>query len=247
MIENLGGDHSPPFLYVQTQVVFNRCFNLPLLDADVALRDGCAAVLKEVLNQGDIIAVVSVNLRGIVFAEAVGADAGEAQVVAHILQMLLDGTLCQRENNVRGGNGVVQAITADELIQGKGDSEHPCLPGFLFSDGQAVTISVPDNIAQPEFQNVGNADAQVSLQHERSCDPFIGLASAKALLHGLDDLFVLVSGESHSLYVHGWPPIYELKLVIIRTTAPMREKVLEINDFTVRISDVIRTEGGLRL
>ena len=61
---NKGGGHSPPFLYVQTQVVFNRCFNLPLLDADVALRDGGAAVLKEVLNQGDVIVCTDPSRRG---------------------------------------------------------------------------------------------------------------------------------------------------------------------------------------
>lgn len=154
-----GGEQSPPFLYVQTQMILNRRFDFPLLDADVALRDSGAAMLKEVLNQSDVIAVVPVNLRGVVFAEAVGADAGDAQIVTYIFQMLLDGPFGQRENNVCGGNAVVQTITPDKLIQGKGNSEHPCLPGFLFGDRQAVTIPVPDDITQPEFQNVGNADA----------------------------------------------------------------------------------------
>lgn len=33
------------FLYVQTQVIFNRRFDFPLLDADIPLCNGCAAVL----------------------------------------------------------------------------------------------------------------------------------------------------------------------------------------------------------
>lgn len=228
-------------------MILNRRFNLPLLDADVALRDGGAAVLKEVLNQGDVIAVVPVNFRGVVFAEAVGTDARDAQIVTHVFQVLLDSPFGQRENNVCGGNAIVQTITSDELIQGKGDGEHPCLPGFLFGDRQAVTIPVLDDITQPEFQNVGNADAQVGLQHECGCNPFVGLAPAKALLHGLDDFFVLIGGECHGLFIHGLPPFYELKTVIIRTAVPIPKKVLGINDFTVRISGVIRTEGGLRL
>ncbi len=70
--------HPRRFSYIQTQVVFYRRFNLPLLDTDVPLCHGCAAVLQKVLHQGDIVAVVSVNLGGIVFAETVSADAGDA-------------------------------------------------------------------------------------------------------------------------------------------------------------------------
>ena len=43
---NQGGDFIPRLLlYIQTQVVFNGRFDFPLLDADISLRDGCAAVL----------------------------------------------------------------------------------------------------------------------------------------------------------------------------------------------------------
>ena len=52
------------------------------LDADVALYGRCGTVLQEPLNKGNIIAVVFVYLCCIPLAEAVGADAIIAKVVA---------------------------------------------------------------------------------------------------------------------------------------------------------------------
>ena len=52
------------------------CLLYPLgFNADVSLRHCCGAVLQEPLDQGDIIAVLLVNLRCVPLAEAVGADA----------------------------------------------------------------------------------------------------------------------------------------------------------------------------
>ena len=49
-------------------------FKLLLLDADVPLRDCGGAVLQELLDKDDIVAVVIVNLCCVELAEAVRAD-----------------------------------------------------------------------------------------------------------------------------------------------------------------------------
>lgn len=155
-----GGESDPRlFSYIQTQVVFNRRFNFPLLDADIPLCYGCAAVLQKVLHQRNIIAVVSVNLSSIVFAKTVRADAVDTQVVADDPQLLLYCPFRDGKKGISGGYTVVQTVTADVLIQSERNSKDTGFPGFLFDDGQAVSVSVPDNITEPEFQNVGNADA----------------------------------------------------------------------------------------
>ena len=61
---------------IEIQMVLYRCLNLLLLDADIALGDGSAAVLQELLDQGNIVAVCLVDLRCEELPEAVGADAG---------------------------------------------------------------------------------------------------------------------------------------------------------------------------
>ena len=40
-------------------------------------------------------------------------------------------------------------VTADKLIQWKRNSEYTGFPGFLFDDGQAIAVSIPDNISKP--------------------------------------------------------------------------------------------------
>ena len=63
-------------------MILNCVLNSLWLNADIPLCCGGAAVLQQSLNQDDVLAVVFVNLRGIPLAEAVGADALIAQVVA---------------------------------------------------------------------------------------------------------------------------------------------------------------------
>ena len=99
MIENLGGDHSPPFLYVQTQVVFNRCFNLPLLDADVALRDGGAAVLKE-------------DLALITLAEPVVFGSPNDPVTTILCVACID-----RDSHMRALQTVAEALCGDGVME----------------------------------------------------------------------------------------------------------------------------------
>ena len=67
---------------VQIKMVFYRGFELLLLDPDVTLGDGGAAVLQELLHQGHIIAIGLVDLGCEEFPEAVGADPLEAEEIA---------------------------------------------------------------------------------------------------------------------------------------------------------------------
>ena len=63
-------------------MVFYRGFELFLLDPDVTLSHGGAAVLEELLDQGHVIAVCLVDLSCEKFPKAVGADALEAEEIA---------------------------------------------------------------------------------------------------------------------------------------------------------------------
>ena len=91
--------------------------HLPGLDADVPLGDGGAAVLEELLHQGDIVMAVLIDFSGVVLPEAVGADVPIAQVVADRFQMPLDGPLCHWENPLLRRDIMVQAVAANELIE----------------------------------------------------------------------------------------------------------------------------------
>lgn len=82
-------------------MTFNGLLNLFLLDADIPLCNCRAAVLQELLDQGNIVAAVLVDLRGVVFSEAVSADAGDAQVIADELKLFLNCTFGQWEKSQR--------------------------------------------------------------------------------------------------------------------------------------------------
>ena len=72
---------------------------LLLLDADVALCHGGGRVLQELLDKGNIVPAVLINLRGVEFAKAVRADAVIAKVVTDELQVLLHGAFRQGEDD----------------------------------------------------------------------------------------------------------------------------------------------------
>ena len=79
---------------VQIKMVFYRGLKLLLLDPDVTLGDGGAAVLKELLHQGHIIAIGLVDLGCEEFPEAVGADPFVAEENADKFQMFLNLAFC---------------------------------------------------------------------------------------------------------------------------------------------------------
>lgn len=68
------------------------------------------------MNQGDVVAVGLVNLRGIPLAETVSADARKSQIVTHDFQLLLDGSLCDGEHRLGGFDAIPQAIVFDVLL-----------------------------------------------------------------------------------------------------------------------------------
>ena len=78
-------------------MVFYRGLKLLLLDPDVTLGDGGAAVLEELLDKGHVIAVGLVNFGCEKFPKAVRADPLEAEEIADKFQMLLDLPLREGE------------------------------------------------------------------------------------------------------------------------------------------------------
>lgn len=184
-------------------MVLDGLFNALGFNADIALCDGGAAVLQEPLYQGNIISVLFVNLRGVPFAEAVGADAVIAQVVADYAELLLHGSFCEREYPISEPDAVPETVVFYVLLDDERDSKHTPFAGLLFNDLQAVTVTVPDNITRAKSEYIADAQAQVALQHQGGGDALVWAASAEAFFHCLDDLFVLLCGERDRLLVHG--------------------------------------------
>ena len=60
---------------------FNGCLNPLRFNTDIALSDGCGAVLQQSLDKGNIITVVLIDLGSIPLAETVGTDALIAEVI----------------------------------------------------------------------------------------------------------------------------------------------------------------------
>ena len=181
----------------------NGLFDLLLLDADVALSHGGGGMLQKLLDQGNVIVAVLINLCGIELPEAVGADPLISQVVTDQLQLLLDGPGGDGEDQLMGRDSIVQAVAADELIEGKGDSEGSGLLGLLLLDGQAVSVSISHNVRKSQLHNIRNAESQVGFQDQGCGGSWVGSASCKALLHGVNDLFVLLCSEGNRSLVHG--------------------------------------------
>ena len=129
----------------------NGILHLSLLDADVPLGYGSAAVLEELLHQSDVVMTVFINLRGIILAETVGADIPVAQVVADSLEVPLNRPLGHREYPPVFRDAVVQAVAPDELIECQRNRKHPGLSGLLLGDGQTVALPVLDDIGEAEF------------------------------------------------------------------------------------------------
>ena len=84
------------------------------LDAYIPLSGRRGAVLQESLDEGNVIAVVLVYLGGIPLAEAVGADTLIAKIIADYCKLLLNGSLCNGENQVFA----LYPITQAELLPG---------------------------------------------------------------------------------------------------------------------------------
>lgn len=129
---------------------FYGLLHFPWLDANVPLGDGSAAVLEELLHQGNVIVAVLIDLGCVVLSEAVGTDIPVAQVVADGLEVPLDGPLGHWENPLLLRNAMVQTVAPDELIECQRNGEHPGLSSFLLCDRQAVAFPVLDDVREAE-------------------------------------------------------------------------------------------------
>ena len=98
-------------------MVLNGLLNTLWLNTDVSLCGGSTAVLQQSLNQDYVIAVGLVDLCGIPFAEAVGADSLIAQVVADRVKLLLDHPFCDGKDDLRAPDPIAQTIILDVLIE----------------------------------------------------------------------------------------------------------------------------------
>ena len=176
-------------------MVFYRGLKLLLLDTDISLGDGGAAVLQELLDQGHIIAVGLVNLGCEEFPKTVGADPLEAEEIADKFQMLLNLPLREREKRLVLPDAVVLAVDPDPLIQREGYGKLPLLAGFLLRDGQAVAAAVFDDVRETQAEDIRDAEAEVGLQHQGGGDPGVRLRAGESLPHGLDDFPVLILGQ----------------------------------------------------
>lgn len=125
--------------------------HFPWLDANVPLGDGSAAVLEELLHQGNVIVAVLIDLGGVVLPEAVGTDVPIAQVVTDGLEMSLDGPLGHREYPLLCLDFLIQAVASDELIERQRNGEHPGLSSLLLCDRQAVAFPVLDDVGEAEL------------------------------------------------------------------------------------------------
>ena len=180
-----------------------NCLLYPMrFNANVPLCGSSAAMLQEPLYKGNIISAVLVDLCGIPFSEAVGADILIAQIVADDPKLLLNHSLCDRKDGIHPPNAIAQAVVLDVLIEYQWNSEDPALAGFLLHDLQPVTVAIPDDIAQSEFQDVADPKPQVALQNQGRGDAIIGSAAGKAFPHGLDDLLVLICSQCFCFLVH---------------------------------------------
>lgn len=73
-------------------MVFDSLLYLPLLDSYVSLCDCGAAMLQEMLDKGNVIATVPVNLGGIEFSERVRPYVLDAKIIADDMELLLHGS-----------------------------------------------------------------------------------------------------------------------------------------------------------
>lgn len=111
-------------------------------------------MLQERLDKNDIIIIVLVNLRGIVFPEAMGADILVAQPVAGHLKNALYRPDADRENSLMASDLVFETVVFYVLVNQIRAGEIPDFSGFLFPYIKTVPISVPDETTEFQLKDV---------------------------------------------------------------------------------------------
>lgn len=223
----------------QLRMSFNRLFDPLRFDADITLRDGCAAVLQQTLDKRNVIPVVLVDLRGVPFAEAVSADVLIAEVVTDTGKDLLYFPRRDGENQITVSDAIAQTVILDVLLNHERDREDTLLSRLLLDDGQAEASAVVHNVTGTQTHDVADPQAEVPFEHERRGDTLIGTAAAKAFAHGRDDFLVLFRRESGCFLVH-----FSLQVRIPWRKSSRFERLFDFSTcflaFGVRISPVIR-------
>jgi hypothetical protein len=97
---------------------------------------------------------------------------------------------------------IPQAVVFDVLLNDKGNSKDAPLASLLLHDGEAEAPAIIHNVTGAELHNVADPQPQVAFQYKSRRHAFIGAEEAAALLHGGDDRFILLSGQSRRFLVH---------------------------------------------
>lgn len=135
----------------------NRGFNSLRLNADITLCNGGGAVLQKALDKGNVKAVGPVNLSRVPFAEAVCADALDAQVTADKGKLLLHSAFRDGEDQIIPADAVPQTVVLDVLRNHERDGEDAPLACFLLHDLKAVSVPVLHDLTRAELHNVTDA------------------------------------------------------------------------------------------
>ena len=112
-------------------MILNCLLNFLRLNADVPLRGGCTAVLKEPLHQCYVKAIGIVDFGCVPFAEAVGTDTLVPQIITDNVKLLLHCPLCDRKHKVIPADAVSQTVVLHVLLNDQRNSEDTLFPRLL--------------------------------------------------------------------------------------------------------------------
>lgn len=114
-------------------------------------------MLQKALDKGNVKAVGPVNLSRVPFAEAVCADALDAQVTADKGKLLLHSAFRDGEDQIIPADAVPQTVVLDVLRNHERDGEDAPLACFLLHDLKAVSVPVLHDLTRAELHNVTDA------------------------------------------------------------------------------------------
>ena len=184
-------------------MLFNGVFELFILDTDITLRYGCAAVLQELLDQHNIVSVILIDLGGIKLTERMRRDLLVIlQIFADQLQLFLHGSGRDREDPLFVLDFIVQAIKTNIIVQSQRNRKGSLLARLLLSDVQSVPATILDDVTRPQLQNIADPDAQVCFQDKSRGDPVVRPESGEPISHCIDDLMVLFFAQSYRSIAH---------------------------------------------
>ena len=108
-------------------------------------------MLQQLLYQNNIVIIVFIDFSGKIFAEAVGSDSLQSQIITDIVEPLLHRADTDREKTVLRAQAPVKTPSLQVEIELHRDCKGPELSSLFFSDVQAVSATVLDNVCQAEL------------------------------------------------------------------------------------------------